>query len=56
MQKPLIGLIKILFFSLIVYNPTLQYPEYVDALLRLAAIAKARSNIQLSIELVSSLK
>ncbi|XP_021750245.1 protein CTR9 homolog [Chenopodium quinoa] len=38
----------ILLYRLILYK----YPEYVDALLRLAAIAKARSNIQLSIELV----
>ncbi|XP_077240968.1 binding protein [Tasmannia lanceolata] len=29
-----------------------KYPEYVDAYLRLAAIAKARDNIQLSIELI----
>ncbi|KAL2945136.1 Protein CTR9-like protein [Bienertia sinuspersici] len=38
----------ILLYRLILYK----YPEYVDALLRLASIAKARSNIQLSIELV----
>ncbi|KAF3439669.1 hypothetical protein FNV43_RR17947 [Rhamnella rubrinervis] len=30
-----------------------KYPDYVDAYLRLAAIAKSRSNIQLSIELVN---
>ncbi|EOY30289.1 Binding isoform 1 [Theobroma cacao] len=30
-----------------------KYPDYVDAYLRLAAIAKARSNLQLSIELVN---
>lgn len=29
-----------------------QYPDYVDAYLRLAAMAKAQNNIQLSIELV----
>ncbi|XP_057971236.1 protein CTR9 homolog isoform X2 [Malania oleifera] len=29
-----------------------KYPDYIDAYLRLAAIAKARNNIQLSIELV----
>ena len=29
-----------------------QYPDYVDAYLRLAAIAKARNNVQMSIELV----
>ncbi|RVX05411.1 Protein CTR9-like [Vitis vinifera] len=29
-----------------------QFPDYIDAYLRLAAIAKARNNIQLSIELV----
>lgn len=29
-----------------------QYPDYVDAYLRLAAIAKALNNVQLSIELV----
>lgn len=29
-----------------------QYPEYTDAYLRLAAIAKARSNVQISLELV----
>ncbi|KAK3034481.1 hypothetical protein RJ639_032470 [Escallonia herrerae] len=29
-----------------------KYPEYVDAYLRLAAIAKARNNVQLSIQLV----
>lgn len=33
----------------------LQYPDYVDAYLRLAAIAKARNNVQLSIELVDKL-
>lgn len=31
---------------------SLQYPDYVDAYLRLAALAKARNNFQLSIELV----
>lgn len=31
----------------------LQYPDYIDANLRLAAIAKARNNILLSIELVT---
>nr|KYP34398.1 RNA polymerase-associated protein CTR9 isogeny [Cajanus cajan] len=31
----------------------LQYPDYIDAYLRLAAIAKARNNILLSIELVN---
>lgn len=30
----------------------LQYPDYVDAYLRLAAIAKDRNDIQLSIALV----
>ena len=30
----------------------LQYPDYIDAYLRLAAIAKARNDIQLSIALV----
>ena len=30
-----------------------QYPDYIDAYLRLAAIAKARNNILLSIELVT---
>jgi RNA polymerase-associated protein CTR9 len=30
----------------------LQYPDYIDAYLRLAAISKARNNILLSIELV----
>ncbi|KAJ9168031.1 hypothetical protein P3X46_019607 [Hevea brasiliensis] len=30
-----------------------KYPDYVDAYLRLAAIAKARNNLQLSIELVN---
>lgn len=34
---------------------SLQYPEYIDAYLRLAYIAKARNNIQLSIELVVNL-
>lgn len=29
-----------------------QYPEYTDAYLRLAAIAKARNNVQVSLELV----
>ncbi|KAK6944759.1 Tetratricopeptide repeat [Dillenia turbinata] len=29
-----------------------KYPEYIDAYLRLAALAKARNNIQLSIELI----
>lgn len=31
----------------------LQYPDYVDAYMRLAAIAKERNNLELSIELVS---
>ena len=30
----------------------LQYPDYVDAYLRLAALVKARNNFQISIELV----
>ncbi|XP_022729017.1 protein CTR9 homolog isoform X2 [Durio zibethinus] len=30
-----------------------KYPDYIDAYLRLAAIAKARNNLQLSIELVN---
>ncbi|CAK7352480.1 unnamed protein product [Dovyalis caffra] len=30
-----------------------KYPDYIDAFLRLAAIAKARNNLQLSIELVN---
>ncbi|KAK4754413.1 hypothetical protein SAY87_002517 [Trapa incisa] len=38
-----------LLYRLIVYK----YPDYVDAYLRLAAIAKAQNNIQLSIELVN---
>ncbi|PKI73713.1 hypothetical protein CRG98_005954 [Punica granatum] len=38
-----------LLYRLIVYK----YPDYVDAYLRLAAIAKTRNNIQLSIELVN---
>ncbi|PWA45280.1 Tetratricopeptide-like helical [Artemisia annua] len=29
-----------------------QFPEYVDAYLRLAAIAKARNNVPLSIEMI----
>ncbi|XP_042498406.1 protein CTR9 homolog [Macadamia integrifolia] len=37
-----------LLYRLILYK----YPDYVDAYLRLAAIAKARNNIQLSIELI----
>lgn len=32
--------------------PKFQYPEYADAYLRLASIAKARNNVQLSNELV----
>ncbi|KDP33904.1 hypothetical protein JCGZ_07475 [Jatropha curcas] len=36
-------------YRLIVFK----YPDYVDAYLRLAAIAKARNNLQLSIELVN---
>ena len=35
------------------FYPCLQYPDYIDAYLRLAAIAKAQNNILLSIELVS---
>lgn len=37
------------------YPPALffQYPDYLDAHLRLAAIAKARNNVQLSTELVT---
>lgn len=38
----------ILLYRLILFK----YPDYVDALLRLAAIAKARNHIQLGIELV----
>lgn len=30
----------------------LQYPDYIDAYLRLAAIAKARNNVHISLELV----
>ncbi|XP_058080007.1 protein CTR9 homolog [Magnolia sinica] len=37
-----------IFYRLILFK----YPEYSDAYLRLAAIAKARNNIQLSIELI----
>ncbi|KAL5995315.1 Protein CTR9 [Asimina triloba] len=37
-----------IFYRLILFK----YPEYLDAYLRLAAIAEARNNIQLSIELV----
>ncbi|XP_030942518.1 protein CTR9 homolog [Quercus lobata] len=37
-----------ILYRLILYK----YPDYVDAYLRLAAIAKARNNVQLSIELV----
>jgi len=32
-----------------------QYPDYIDAYVRLAAIAKARNNILLSIELVTTI-
>ncbi|GKV24763.1 hypothetical protein SLEP1_g34332 [Rubroshorea leprosula] len=38
-----------LFYRLILFK----YPDYIDAYLRLAAIAKARNNLQLSIELVN---
>lgn len=34
------------------FNFFFQYPEYTDAYLRLAAIAKARNNVQISLELV----
>ncbi|XP_065849180.1 protein CTR9 homolog [Euphorbia lathyris] len=37
------------FYRLILFK----YPDYVDAYLRLAALAKARNNLQLSIELVN---
>lgn len=37
-----------ILYRLILYK----YPEYVDAYLRLAAIAKARNNVQLSLELI----
>lgn len=37
-----------LLYRLILFK----YPDYIDAYLRLAAIAKARNNVQLSIELV----
>ncbi|CAH9084050.1 unnamed protein product [Cuscuta europaea] len=37
-----------IFYRLILFK----YPDYVDAYLRLAAIAKARNNVQLSIELI----
>lgn len=43
------------FSRLIPFVCSLQYPDYVDAYLRLAAIAKARNNVQLSIELVVNL-
>ncbi|XP_015889352.2 protein CTR9 homolog [Ziziphus jujuba] len=39
-----------LLYRLILFK----YPDYVDAYLRLAAIAKSRNNIQLSIELVNN--
>lgn len=38
-----------IFYRLILFK----YPEYADAYLRLAAIAKARNNVQLSNELIS---
>ncbi|MCD7447165.1 Protein CTR9, partial [Datura stramonium] len=38
-----------IFYRLILFK----YPEYADAYLRLAAIAKARNNVQLSSELIS---
>ncbi|XP_004288975.1 PREDICTED: RNA polymerase-associated protein CTR9 homolog [Fragaria vesca subsp. vesca] len=38
-----------IFYRLILFK----YPDYVDAYLRLAALAKARNNLQLSIELVN---
>lgn len=38
-----------LFYRLIIFK----YPDYIDAYLRLAAIAKERNNFQLSIELIS---
>lgn len=38
-----------IFYRLILFK----YPDYVDAYLRLAALAKARNNFQLSIELVN---
>ncbi|XP_030448357.1 protein CTR9 homolog isoform X1 [Syzygium oleosum] len=38
-----------ILYRLIIYK----YPDYIDAYLRLAAISKARNNIQLSIELVN---
>uniref|UniRef100_A0A7N2KR31 Uncharacterized protein n=1 Tax=Quercus lobata TaxID=97700 RepID=A0A7N2KR31_QUELO len=41
-----------ILYRLILYK----YPDYVDAYLRLAAIAKARNNVQLSIELVVNLR
>uniref|UniRef100_A0A0D9VFN0 Uncharacterized protein n=1 Tax=Leersia perrieri TaxID=77586 RepID=A0A0D9VFN0_9ORYZ len=37
-----------LFYRLIIFK----YPDYIDAYLRLAAIAKGKNNIQLSIELI----
>ncbi|KAL5211526.1 hypothetical protein ABZP36_022373 [Zizania latifolia] len=37
-----------LFYRLIIFK----YPDYIDAYLRLAAIAKERNNLQLSIELI----
>lgn len=53
-------LVLVLFFFIwyVLLNSfvcSLQYPDYVDAYLRLAAIAKARNNVQLSIELVKLL-
>jgi RNA polymerase-associated protein CTR9 len=37
-----------LLYRLIIFK----YPNYIDAYLRLAAIAKGKNNIQLSIELI----
>lgn len=41
-----------LWQSRVTFLPKFQYPAYADAYLRLAAIAKARNNVQLSNELV----
>lgn len=41
-----------LFANLFNLYSFLQYPDYIDAYLRLAAIAKARNNVHISLELV----
>nr|CAB3446557.1 unnamed protein product [Digitaria exilis] len=45
-------LYRFIIFKVLLLLFPLKYPDYIDAYLRLAAIAKQRNNVQLSIELI----